>query len=75
VLHENVEVVCTSRARFSYRQTPADKPFFMTRCGRFSLQFVWKQIVDDLNSLKIIGHAQLQERPVDEVEPVSSGYG
>ncbi|CAF3082161.1 unnamed protein product [Rotaria socialis] len=31
------------------------------------LEFVWKQMVDDLNSLKIIGSAELQERPIEEI--------
>lgn len=32
-----------------------------------TLDFIWKEMVDDLNSLKIIGHAELQERPIEEI--------
>lgn len=34
----------------------------------YEFQFVWKQMVDDLNLLKIIGSAELQERSVEEVK-------
>ncbi|CAF0867186.1 unnamed protein product [Rotaria sp. Silwood1] len=60
----------TQRAFSKGNHSEADGKTYVFTCKKLEknrLEFVWKQMVDDLNSLKIIGNAELQERPIEEV--------
>ncbi len=60
----------TQRAFSKGNHSEVDGKNYVFNCKKTEknrLEFVWKQMVDDLNSLKIIGNAELQERPIEEV--------
>ncbi|CAF0729543.1 unnamed protein product [Adineta steineri] len=60
----------TQRAFSKGNHSEADGKTYVFHCKKVEknrLEFVWKQMVDDLNSLKIIGSAELQERPIEEI--------
>jgi len=60
----------TQRAFSKGNSITGDSRAYVFNCKKLEknrLEFVWKQIVDDLNSLKIIGSAELQERPIEDI--------
>ncbi|CAF0916131.1 unnamed protein product [Rotaria sordida] len=60
----------TQRAFSKGNHSEIDGKIYVFNCKKLEknrLEFVWKQMVDDLNSLKIIGSTELQERPIEEV--------
>ncbi|UJR20535.1 hypothetical protein I4U23_023662 [Adineta vaga] len=60
----------TQRAFSNGNKTETDGRSYVFNCKKLDknrLEFVWKEKIEALNSLKIIGNVELEERPNDEV--------